>query len=80
MVTRPPIEAVRGRLSRCGVCAFDWLTAIRSDIDRVEKRLSRLGIIGRLLAIVAQKKFQASAIGYWLLAIKHWVLFRSFEK
>src|SRR5262249_25518625 len=62
MVTRPLIEAVRGRLSRCGVCAFDWLTAIRSDIDRVERRSSRLGFIGRLLPIVAQKKIQASAL------------------
>src|SRR5262249_15434004 len=52
IVTRPLIEAVRGRLSRCGVCApaheADWLNATRSNIDRVEKRLSGLGFIGRL--------------------------------
>jgi hypothetical protein len=45
MVTRPLIEAVRGRLSRCGVCApaheTDWLNANRSNVDEIEKRLSR---------------------------------------
>src|SRR5262245_34242466 len=49
IVTRPLIEAVRERFSRCCVCALDWLTAARSNIERVEKRLSRLGFIRRLL-------------------------------
>jgi hypothetical protein len=45
MVTRPLIVAVRGRLSRCGVCALDWQTAIRSNIGKIEKRVSEPGFI-----------------------------------
>src|SRR5262245_11439110 len=48
IVTRPLIEAVRGRLSRCGVCALDWPATIRSNIDKVEKRLGGFGFIGPL--------------------------------
>src|SRR5262245_16387948 len=65
-VTRPLIEAVRGRLSRCGVCALDWLTATRSDIDRVEKRLSGLGFIWRLLCSKsAQLLNVVERLGLW---------------
>src|SRR5262245_20740446 len=53
MVTRPAIEAARRRLSRAGVCALDWLTAIRSNIDNAENRLSRPGFTGRLLLLAA---------------------------
>src|SRR5262245_11552379 len=53
MVTRPPIEAVRGRTSRWGACALDCAAAIRSDIDEIEKRLSRLRFMGRLRCILS---------------------------
>jgi hypothetical protein len=45
MVTRPPIEAVRGRLSRCGACALDWPAVSRSNIGKIEKRVSGPGFI-----------------------------------
>jgi hypothetical protein len=45
MAARPPIEAARGRESRCGACALDWLSAARSHIDKIEKNLSWQGFI-----------------------------------
>ena len=54
MVTRPLIEAVRGRSLRCGVCALDWLTITRSNIGKAEQRLSRTDFTDASLAIVAQ--------------------------
>jgi hypothetical protein len=50
IVTRPLIEAVRGRLSRCCVCAAaEWLNAIRSNIGEIEKSLSERYLIASLL-------------------------------
>src|SRR5262249_25299954 len=41
-VTRPPIEAVRGRLSRCGVCALAMVKTTRGVIERrIENRVNR---------------------------------------
>src|SRR5262245_22931275 len=64
-VTRPPIEAVRGRLSRCGVCApahkTDWLNATRSNIDRAEMKLSGRRFIWRLL-LVAERWLRSARL------------------
>src|SRR5262245_38479764 len=53
-VTRPPIDAVRGRLSRCGVCAFATEKVKKRTIERGIGNRANRNILRSL--IVAEKR------------------------